>query len=333
MNRRPWITITLAFVLAVSAIRWGRSYFPPQNVTRLKWELFMARKDEVDLLFLGGSEVFNGFDPESFDRRVAESGLRIRSFNMGIPLLNVLEERELLLRILREKPPNLKYLFLEPILDKDAHLKSNPPAHVSDFHSWGQLVTAARLIMSSDQALSSRLKGVGDHALGFAYDLLNVGHLSPSNLHFGFEVVARVKSNPSGHLTVAETDPYWFREASREYEEQKASFESMSGSSRWGSFEEVEFLQQMASAARDAGLHTYFVGLPTVRPERFYPFAQAVGQGRIQQPFLGFRDPIAQSGLNAIGLRWKGQHLNQEGSRRFSEALADQFTSLGPGRH
>jgi hypothetical protein len=78
-----------------------------------KFRFFAAHKDEFDTLFIGSSRIYFQISPAIFDRITRKSGLSTRSFNFGIGGMYLPETAYLLEQILRLKPRNLKWVFIE----------------------------------------------------------------------------------------------------------------------------------------------------------------------------------------------------------------------------
>ena len=78
-----------------------------------KFRFFAAHKDEFDTLFIGSSRVYFQISPAIFDRVTRESGLPTHSFNFGIGGMYLPETAYLLEQILKLKPRNLKWVFIE----------------------------------------------------------------------------------------------------------------------------------------------------------------------------------------------------------------------------
>jgi len=78
-----------------------------------KFRFFAAHKDEFDTLFIGSSRIYFQISPAIFDRVTRENGLRTHSFNFGIGGMYLPETGYLLEQILKLKPRNLKWVFIE----------------------------------------------------------------------------------------------------------------------------------------------------------------------------------------------------------------------------
>jgi hypothetical protein len=78
-----------------------------------KFRFFAVHKDEFDTLFIGSSRVYFQISPAIFDRVTRQSGLPTHSFNFGIGGMYLPETAYLLEQILRLKPRNLRWVFIE----------------------------------------------------------------------------------------------------------------------------------------------------------------------------------------------------------------------------
>ena len=78
-----------------------------------KFRFFAAHKDEFDTLFIGSSRVYFQISPAIFDRVTRESGMPTHSFNFGIGGMYLPETAYLLEQILKLKPRNLRWVFIE----------------------------------------------------------------------------------------------------------------------------------------------------------------------------------------------------------------------------
>lgn len=78
-----------------------------------KFRFFAEHKDEFDTLFIGSSRIYFQISPAIFDRVTRESGLSTHSFNFGIGGMYLPESGYLLEQILKLKPRNLRWVFIE----------------------------------------------------------------------------------------------------------------------------------------------------------------------------------------------------------------------------
>ncbi|OYV93965.1 MAG: hypothetical protein B7Z73_03055, partial [Planctomycetia bacterium 21-64-5] len=87
---------------------------PRSEKLEAKWAEFERFADECDIIFLGTSRVERHIDPHVIDATLAERGIQVRSYNLGLPKMSVLEGAELIRRIARRRPRRLKLLVMEP---------------------------------------------------------------------------------------------------------------------------------------------------------------------------------------------------------------------------
>ena len=112
-NRFLCVGIALAALVATSALL--HALFPPTipGGVAAKLKFFTEHKDEFDTLFVGTSTIYYSVSPEIFDRTTRETGLPTHSFNFGIDAMHPPENFYVLEQILKTKPRNLKWVFLE----------------------------------------------------------------------------------------------------------------------------------------------------------------------------------------------------------------------------
>lgn len=105
--------IALAALVATSALL--HVLLPPAipGGVAAKLNFFSEHKDEFDTLFIGTSGIYYSVSPEIFDQTTRERGLPTRTFNFGIDAMHPPENFYVLEQILKTKPRNLKWVFLE----------------------------------------------------------------------------------------------------------------------------------------------------------------------------------------------------------------------------
>jgi len=113
INRFLCAAVALAALVGTSALL--HALFPPTipGGVAAKLKFFTEHKDEFDTLFVGTSCIYYSVSPENFDRTTREAGLPTHSFNFGIDAMHPPENFYVLEQILKTKPRNLKWVFLE----------------------------------------------------------------------------------------------------------------------------------------------------------------------------------------------------------------------------
>jgi hypothetical protein len=149
----------------------GRWCEPPRSdKLEAKWTDFERTADEFDIVFLGTSRVERHIDPRVVDATFAELGVQVRSYNLGLPKMSVLEGAELIRRIERRRPRRLKLVIMEPTLYLyDADNWSTDRAMAE--HDWLGTCLASRLTWASEERRGTSIWGrvhcVAPHALSF----------------------------------------------------------------------------------------------------------------------------------------------------------------------
>ena len=102
-----------AFLIACAALHVVLPFPEIDGGVSQKFRFFAAHKDEFDTLFIGSSRVYFQISPAIFDRVTREDGMPTHSFNFGIGGMYLPETAYLLEQILKLKPRNLKWVFIE----------------------------------------------------------------------------------------------------------------------------------------------------------------------------------------------------------------------------
>jgi hypothetical protein len=89
-----------------------------------KIAFFEENADRYSVLFVGSSRVFRHAVPAAFDEAAAESGLQVRSFNLGVDALTLIELKTLLEAIARLGSGSPRYVLIEPALGVGLHARN-----------------------------------------------------------------------------------------------------------------------------------------------------------------------------------------------------------------
>jgi hypothetical protein len=102
-----------AFVLSCIVLH-GLLPFP-QDIDQVSQKLrfFRAHKNDYDTLFIGSSRIYHQVSPAVFDGEMRETGTPTRSFNFGVDGMHLPESAYVLEQVLKTKPRNLKWIFVE----------------------------------------------------------------------------------------------------------------------------------------------------------------------------------------------------------------------------
>lgn len=153
------------------------------SVEAQKFAQFRAHRDEYDLVYVGTSRVYRGFDPATFDQTLAELGHPLRSYNFGLVGMGYLEQRFIVDWILALRPARLRWLLIEPcersapwiarpiVLGRASTLTLRDVA----WHTPAVAALSLRAAWRSDRSLAAKLRYVRVHLLHAAHRLCNVG--------------------------------------------------------------------------------------------------------------------------------------------------------------
>ena len=87
--------------------------FPEIDEVSQKLRFFAAHKDEFDTVFVGSSRTYHQISPEIFDDVMCNNGQPTHSFNFGVDGMNLPESGYLIEQVLKTRPSNLKWVFVE----------------------------------------------------------------------------------------------------------------------------------------------------------------------------------------------------------------------------
>jgi hypothetical protein len=171
---RARLTGLASFVLTMALLQAAVAYWcgPPRSLAlEAKWADFEAHADEYDVVFIGTSHVERHIDPHVVDQTLAEEGLAVRSYNLGLPKMSMLEGNELVGRLDRRRPQRLTLVVIEPTLylyDADNWATDRAMAE----HDWQGTLLAVRLTWASEcrrkTSTWGKLSAIAPHMLSFA---------------------------------------------------------------------------------------------------------------------------------------------------------------------
>jgi hypothetical protein len=144
LKRLGHVVIALLALIATSAV--FHAFLPPMipKGVAAKLEFFAQHKDEFDTLFVGTSSIYYSVSPEIFDRTTRENGRPTRSFNFGIDAMHPPENFYVLEQILKMKPTNLKWIFLETANVETKLHKVLGTERAVYWHDWPRTALALR---------------------------------------------------------------------------------------------------------------------------------------------------------------------------------------------
>ena len=309
-----------------------------------KFRFFAAHKDEFDTLFIGSSRIYFQISPAIFDRVTRESGLPTHSFNFGIGGMYLPETAYLLEQILKLKPRNLKWVFVEY---DELQTKWSPENQ-----------TSRRALYWADwKRLSLLLRKLADAGTDPLW-LPNPAKIRDIVLRQGDEkntrslltfYVTQFERNYTNVARAADVLDYFF---SRDTTERRASYLGAASDgyvpragemspSQTAAYERglaatmaqrttrplspytVAAYRQCATEVRDLGATPIFLITPSTTQ-----ISIATESTALPGVVMAFNDPRAYPNLYRSSIRRDGQHLTKSGADEFTRLVAANFVKL-----
>ena len=293
----------------------------PDSTEAQKFAHFRAHADEYELVFVGTSRVFRGFDPATFDASMAERGHALHSYNFGLLGMGFLEERYVVEWILACHPARLRWILIEPT-ERSAPWIARPIVlgHGNEFalrdvlwHTPAITLASLESVWSSERTLAHKLQFTRSHLLHGAHRLCNVGvgagllarWLAPgppaAPLPEGFEGRDEPGDNEvvlTGPREPEATDPSPFP---------------------W------QTLSALARRVESAGAHALFVIPPAGKSLALYEQARA--RGELPQLLTFPLDSVPELRADARAYFYDPEHLDVRGAQLFSRLLAERLAA------
>ncbi len=322
--------MALAAFIATSAV--FHVFLPPviPKGVAAKLEFFAQNKDQFDTLLVGTSSIYYSVSPETFDRTATENGLPTRSFNFGIDAMHPPENFYVLEQILKTKPANLKWVFLETADIETKLHKVLGTERAVYWHDWPRTSLALRKALNprgnakwyarilrlwvARRDLVAHLKLFGQRfaRVGRGVELLfprNADRKSEAELELG---PRRDGYRLAGHAMSAEQAVGFQQRLAQEISE-----------ARLKPLDPVadEAYRDYAQRIRALGAAPIFVVPPLIfqSPVRFREPPPPPG------PLLTFNDASAYPMLFDTQFRIDDAHLTREGAEEFTRLLAQEF--------
>lgn len=87
--------------------------FPKVGTLWKKNQHLQEHRDDYNLVYVGSSRVYHEFIPEQFDAHLAKKGAKVKSLNFGQDGMWPPESFYMVRQVLKERPPNLKWVFID----------------------------------------------------------------------------------------------------------------------------------------------------------------------------------------------------------------------------
>ncbi|HED66060.1 MAG TPA: hypothetical protein ENJ09_10965 [Planctomycetes bacterium] len=301
-------------------------------------------RDEVDLVFLGSSRFYRGVNPRIFDKRVRNRGgeelAGLRSFNLSLNGMGMVESIERVRELLESNPARLRWIVLE-LTDLDpVYLERNRmgPRMVA-WHSARATIDALRVVWSTDRSLRSKFEESLAHLAEFGTRMSGRGAGPRAVLRLaGIESPFIDAPNFNGYETreqqlawgkawktaagagatrgAGDPDEEEAERHRREVEERRASAPKDLPPAH------AAVLGELVELCRTRGVEPIFVLAPVSGPNRLARIAQRAG---VLPTLFAYNVPREHPELFQRALFRDESHYNDDGARVFSRALADDF--------
>lgn len=324
------VIIALVALVATSAV--FHAFLPPiiPKGVAAKLEFFTKNKDEFDTILVGTSSIYYSVSPEIFDRTTSQNGLPTRTFNFGIDAMHPPENFYVVDQILKTKPRNLKWVFLETADIETKLHKVLGTERAVYWHDWPRAKLALRKALNPRGNAKwyiriSRLwvarRDLTAHLKLFAQRFANVGRavdlLSPRNDDRKLE--AEVELGPrrdgyrlAGHAMSAENATSFQKRLAQEIANARPKPLDLYADEAYRAY---------AQRIRAIGAAPVFV-IPPLIFQSHVSFREPPPP---PGPLLVFNNAASYPVLFDAQFRIDDAHLTKEGAEEFTRLLAQEF--------
>jgi hypothetical protein len=313
----------LVFVLSCAGLN-ALLPFPEIDDLSSNLRFFQRHRDDFDTLFIGSSRFRHQISPGIFDRTMRETGLRTRTFNLGIDGMVPPEDGYVLEHLLGAKPRHLKWVFIEldELQTKRVPLVEGTRRWVY-WHDLKRTVLVIRAIHERGGYWKARELLLFHGAL-FVKNFTNVGRkidfsewmsrlwkeeALPKTLGPRRRVYSAKQGDEAAEVAVYETD----------LKNAVANSES-----RFVSASAEHAYRRVAEEVRRAGAIPIFLITPLTMQIKlgFRP------ESGIADNVMSFNDAGAYPQLYRKEMRLDGNHLNSVAAEEFTRLVAENFLRL-----
>jgi hypothetical protein len=323
--------VAIAFLAFVATSWLVHALLPPAvpEGVEAKLKFFVAHKDDFDTLFLGSSRFYYAISPEIFDETTRENGVPTRTFNFGVDAMYPPETFYVLEQILKARPGNLKWVFveMEEIQNKWTN-NTLGTQRLLYWHDWPRTALTLKKTFDprGDAKWHERIARVwlarrqlAANLVLFAKQFANVGQggafLSSQEETRAVEATSELGPKQDGYRLAgaampAERAANFQQKLAKEVSEARAKFLDPTTDQAY---------RDSASRIRELPAGPIFVVTPILWQSgiRFRQTPPA--------PLLSFNDCRKYPGLYDSGVRVDDAHLTREGAGQFTRLLAQEF--------
>jgi hypothetical protein len=320
----------------------------PANVDQVsqKLQFFSAHKDEFDTVFIGSSRIYYQISPAVFDAATQEAGRPTRSFNFGVDGMHLPESAYVLEQVLRTRPRNLKWVFVEfDELQTNWLFEGQGSRRALYWHDWKRTSLVLRKLFGAGthlvwlpnpkkirdiilrrKAEVNTHKLVSFHAAQFQKNFTNVARATDiSDYLWRPERTRRFPKQlgPSGDGYVPIIKTMSLTKAAA-YQSALALGMTRTGPKRVSPYTE-KACRQCADKIRSVGAVPIFLVTPMTLQSKLTFRSNSDPPGSV----IAFNDARAYPNLYRTAVRLDQGHMSRTGAEEFTRLVAREFAQLG----
>ena len=336
-----WVPLALAgSILAEIALEavlpWAGTDLLGQKMAQLESDV-----DGYDAVFVGSSRVYRQLEPDTFDAVFAAAGLPMRSFNLGVPDMRMLEVLFLARWLLDADPARLELLVVDaesdPLFIREENLTTE---RIVRWHDARNFAAILREVRRTSATPAVALYRAARHAEPFVH---HVAHLGRAVDRLGALLAPPPPEAPPEQRGFFAGDEEMVQSPSaaqrRELElfhgrlhddlgRWRRDIERLSASRSAGALTdpfEIELFAELQGMAARRGVRVVF--LLDARPEETPNLVWAAENG-VVETLLRFDDPLRYAELYDPALRFDRHHVNRAGAGLYTAEVARRLVEM-----
>ncbi len=323
-----------AFVATAALVR-SLIPWPAEGALAARIAYFRAHADEIDLVFVGSSNIARSFDPAIVDAELAARGHPLRTYNLGADNMQPIEAEFVLREVLAQDPARLRFAVVE-LFDFDPRrmMQGN---EFSDralyWHDAPALCAALKSVMQGPGGRREKVRLAWIHIQHAAWRAANAGQGERALVAWidGADPVDTAIANAGGFEAIDDREDEAAARVHRQWLASRSSYEGLieeidAQNARFAPAppSSVSELRAREDRLRADGVTAIFV-IPSMAKET--PSLYAVAAAAQAPPIFGFNAPRRYPDVFALENRYDSIHVNRAGSvalsRHFAERLAE----------
>ncbi len=327
------IIISLIFLFIMNNVEDTRKI--PDGSFKKKMTALEMQLSEINTLFLGSSMTNGGIDPHLYDSLMANYNQQTKSFNLGLPGLNLLETQYVLENLLTMQFTNLNTIYLE-VNDYWVFLNSanHNASRIINYHDLKRTFTVCLAIWETSYPIGQKLRFSRDRLNLFAKHILRTGELKHIWQSFFFQQKSYPDTLKSytgyaegrGRNNGFQNWNHFFRthEGQEDYQARLNGTHKLmiknQNHYRQTQLAAFQILSNIISHCKSRGVNLVLINLPANGEKKFIIKNLEVNQ--IDCPLIEMNLPAEYPELFAPENRFDHNHLNDAGAIHATKILA-----------